>query len=174
MTLPRFVRLPVKLTLLTFIRIMKSLSSPNVLALWNVISVQMELQFINRYFFYRVTHMQRSRIAQCMLWPGVCPSVRHSQVLYRNSWTDWADFQHRCFPRRIPRCIVRRFRYLKRIRSLPCGPLSKTLNVADFSAFPSQCVQRCLDLVRRSFATRRPWHGASRGPSATARVSFNR
>jgi len=47
---------------------------------------------------YRVTHMQRICIARCMLWPGVCLSVRHKPVFYWNDCMDATGFGTEAYP----------------------------------------------------------------------------
>jgi len=123
--------------------------------------------------------LPRDAYATCMhsvvmLWPDVCPSVRHKPVLYRNCWAGRAGIPHSGYPRPILHCIIREFEYL----SLQTGErlsvtLSQTLNVADFTLFRhgTSTVASLLNRASNFVYTTWPWYIASRGTSAT--LSFS-
>jgi len=67
--------------------------------------------------------LRDAMLAWYVLWPcarlSVCPSICHESEFYQNRWTNRANFRHGSFLRLILCCIVRKFRYLPKIRILP-------------------------------------------------------
>ena len=61
----------------------------------------------------RMFYTRDSLLDWYMLWSGVCLSVCHKPVFYRNGWTDLVGvFWRMDFPRLILHCVVRKFGYV--------------------------------------------------------------
>jgi len=94
--------------------------------------------------FYRATRTQRICIARYMPWPGVCltVSVRLSKAAFlskrldRRSWLFYAVFSGNS----------------GKIRVLPTGSLSQTLNLAEFFMLFTSTVASVVNFVRPGHA----------------------
>jgi len=84
-------------------------------------------------------------ISCCPVCVCVCVRVCHKTVLY--SETDGRNdlgvlarmLRSTCY---IPHRVLRKFKYLQKIRVLPSGTLSSTLNVANFATASRSCCRR--------------------------------
>ena len=64
----------------------------------------------------------------------LCLSVCLSQVGVLSKWSDLAGSWHVGFFRPILYCDVRKFRYVQKLRVLPSGTLSETLDLENFAS----------------------------------------
>ena len=58
--------------------------------------------------------LARYLLSSCVC-PSVCLFVRHKPVMYRNNWTNRADFWHRAFLPPDPHCAIRKYGYPKKL-----------------------------------------------------------
>jgi len=59
------------------------------------------------------------RYARMVFAVVMCPSIHHKPVLYRNNWTDRADFWNGAFHLAILHCVVRKFGYFQKLEYFP-------------------------------------------------------